>query len=175
VIDRVKDILDRSAISYALVGGMALAVRGYPRFTLDLDLFTVDKRVLNEAMWRELSAAGIPVDVRPGDYDDPLGGVVRIGAKPEAIDIVVGRRKWEQRVIDRAELLEVGEVTLPVPTTSDLILLKIAAGGPIDQQDVIQLLAVGPRDQLIAEVESKIADLPSDAQQLWQQLMASTS
>jgi len=173
VIDRVQNILDRLGVTYALIGGMAVVARGYARFTLDLDLLTTDKRVLQPALWVELSDSGVTVDVRKGDSDDPLAGVVRIGSKPEVIDIVVGKWKWEQRVIDRAEVLEFEGRSLRVPLASDLILLKLSAGGSIDQQDVVRLLAVGPRDQLVAEVNEKISELPLDAQQLWERLISS--
>ncbi|MDQ6800016.1 MAG: hypothetical protein M3041_04180 [Acidobacteriota bacterium] len=62
--------------------------------------------------------------------------------------------------------------------TTDIRVLQdrvLAAGGPIDQQDILRLLAVGRRDQLIAEVDGKISDLPDDAQQLWSRLIASSS
>ena len=173
MIDRVQNILDRLGVTYALTGGMAVIARGYARFTVDLDLLTTDARVLQPAIWNELREAGIAVDVRKGDFDDPLAGVVRIGTKPETIDVVVGRWKWEQRVIDRAEPLEVDGRLIRVPITSDLILLKLSAGGSIDQQDIIRLLAVGRRDRLIAEVNGKISELPLDSQELWTRLIAS--
>lgn len=88
-------------------------------------------------MWNELAGSDVAVDVRKGDLDDPLGGVVRIGAGADQIDLVVGKWTWEQRVVERAQLVEVGGFPMRVPTTSDLILLKLAAGGPIDQQDNI--------------------------------------
>ncbi len=72
-------------------------------------------------------------------------------------------------------MAEVEGALVRVPTTSDLILLKLSAGGPIDQQDVIRLLAVGPRDQLIVEVNEKIGDLPDDAGALWQQILSASS
>jgi predicted nucleotidyltransferase len=175
VIERVIAILEKQGIQYALVGGMAVAARGYPRFTADFDLLTTDKSVLQDALWNELRASGLAVDVRKGDFDDPLAGVVRIGSKPEQIDIVVGKWKWEQRVIDRAQTIDVKGMAVRVPITSDLILLKLAAGGPIDQQDIVRLLAVGPRDQLISEVNEKIGELPADARDLWQRLITASS
>jgi len=175
VIERVQAILDQNRIQYALIGGMAVAARGYPRFTIDFDFLTTDRRVLQATLWDELRNSGIGVDVRKGDFDDPLAGVVRIGTRPEQIDIVVGKRKWEQRVIERAEEIEVQGMKMRVPITSDLILLKLAAGGPIDQQDVIRLLAVGPRNQLIEEVDQKIGDLPEDALALWKKIVTASS
>jgi hypothetical protein len=166
--DRVLKILDDLGVQYAVVGAVAVAARGVVRSTLDFDLLTTDTRVLQDSVWAELP----DVDIRKGDSDDPLAGVVRIGPKSEQIDIVVGRWKWEQRVIERAQAADVQGTILRVPLTSDLILLKLAAGGPIDQQDILRLLAVGSRDQLIADVNGKISDLPDDAQQLWTRLTA---
>lgn len=174
MIDRVQAILNRLKVPYAVIGGVAVIARGYARFTLDFDFFTTDRRVLDDALWSELRNAGVTVDVRKGDFDDPLAGVIRIGSKPVDIDIVVGKWKWEHRIIERAELLEIEGLQLPVPLTSDLILLKLAAGGPIDQQDVLRLLAVGPRDPLVAEVSEKVSDLPEDARELWQRLLSAS-
>ncbi len=166
--DRVLKILDDLGVQYAVVGAVAVAARGVVRSTLDFDLLTTDTRVLQDRVW-----SGLPdVDVRKGDFDDPLAGVVRIGPKSEQIDIIVGRWNWEQRVIERAQ--PAGRA-IRVPLTNDLILLKLAAGGPIDQQDILRLLAVGPHNQLIAEVNQKISDLPDDAQRLWSRLTAPSS
>src|SRR5712691_667266 len=142
---------------------MAMAARGYPRFTLDFDLLTTNKAVLAPKVWEELTRDGIAVDVRQGDFDDPLAGVVRIG-DPAEIDVVVGKWKWEQRVIESAEPLQIAGTTLPVATASDLILLKLSSGGLKSRLDVIGLLEVGPREELIARVESKLGDFPSTAE-----------
>ena len=171
---RVLAILEKSGVQYAVIGAVAVAARGAPRSTLDFDLFTTDRRVLQPAIWNDLRDSGLDVDVRKGDFDDPLAGVVRIGSKAEQIDVIVGRYRWEQRVIERAETAEVEGLCLPVPQTSDLILLKLAAGGPIDQQDIIRLLAVGPREELVAEVNAKIRELPPEAASLWARIVAET-
>ena len=119
--------------------------------------------MLNPQVWEELVRQGIAVDVRPGDFDDPLAGVVRIG-DPGDVDIVVGKWKWEQRVVESADSLPLIGMMLPVAKASDLILLKLNAGGYQGRLDVIGLLEVGPRDQLIGEVEQKLGDFPSTAE-----------
>ena len=173
LLQRVVAILDSAGVRYALVGAVAVASRGVPRSTYDLDLFTTDKQVFRAELWDELRHDNIPVDVRCGDQFDPLGGVVRVGTKPDQIDVVVGKWRWEQAVIERAQPVEVREgITIPVPSTSDLILLKLAAGGPVDYIDAYNLLKLGRQDEMIAEVSSRIGDLPADAQNLWQRLRA---
>src|SRR5436305_7370611 len=129
---RVRAILDTKGVQYALIGGWAVGLRGYVRATTDTDFLTVDRRVLNRDLWQELVAEGIHVDPRKGDFADPLAGVVHIGSKPEEVDVVVGKWKFELRVIERAESVMFHGATVPVPTTSDLILLKLAAGGAQD-------------------------------------------
>ena len=62
-------------------------------------------------------------------------------------------------MIARAERLTVMGVELPVPRTSDLILLKLAAGGYLDLHDAAALLALGDRDTLAREVEAHIGEV----------------
>lgn len=97
---------------------------------------------------------------------------MRIGPKTEQVDVVVARWKWELEVIRRAEPMPVETLQLRVPLTSDLILLKLAAGGYKDLVDAYNLLKIGPREQLIAEVDSHIGDLRPEAQAEWQKLRA---
>lgn len=52
-VDRVCAILDSIGVKYALIGARALGARGYPRTTVDYDLFTLDPRVLVPALWSE--------------------------------------------------------------------------------------------------------------------------
>ena len=88
---RVRAILDSMDVQYALIGGWAVGLRGYVRLTTDTDFLTVDRRVLDASVWSDLVADGIHVDPRKGDFDDPLGGVVHIGSKPDEIDVVCPR------------------------------------------------------------------------------------
>jgi len=170
----VRNLLERAGIRYALIGAAAVAIRGYPRFTQDTDFLTTDRRVFQPSLWDELRLRGVPVDIRQGDFDDPLGGVVRIGTAPGQVDVVVGKSKWEGEVVERAEPLDTFGGPTPVATRSDLILLKLAAGGYKDLVDAASLLSLGPRDELIASVGATIARLPAEAQAAWSKLIAAT-
>lgn len=169
--DRVHRLFESLGVQYAVIGAIAVAARGAPRSTFDFDLFTTDHRVLETSAWRELRESGIEVDVRKGDFDDPLAGVIRVGKGLDQVDVVVGKWKWEEAVIERAEIIEIDGIPMRIPQTSDLILLKLAAGGPIDQQDVVRLLAANARDRLVEEVNERIGGLPDDARLLWQKMI----
>jgi len=163
--ERVERVLDQAQVNHAMIGAAALAAAGVVRSTLDVDLLTLDTRVLDRGFWAGLAAEHVEVEVRRGDIDDPLAGVVRATAAGERpVDLIVGRYAWQQRALDRARLLRSGQrVVLP----RDLVLLKLYAGGSQDQWDIAQLLAATDRETLETEVEQDLHDLPPAAARLW--------
>jgi len=171
-IEPVRRVLDALDIPFALIGAHAMAARGYPRFTLDIDLLTTDVRVLDTAMWATLEAEGAQVTPRRGDADDPLGGVVHIILTDGTdIDIIVARWKWQADVLRRADTMTLFNGAVRVPTTGDLILLKLAAGGYGDLQDAAALLALGDAATR-AHVSGVIQDVRPDVRQEWDALQA---
>ena len=174
-LEPVRGVLDAIGVRYALIGAHAMAARGYPRFTLDVDLLTTDTRVLDVAHWTDLIREGAQVDVRRGDADDPLGGVVHLLLRDGTdVDIVVGKWRWETDLVERAEALSIGGAPIGVPCTGDLILLKLAARGTLDLRDAAALLAIGERDRIVHEVETHIADVRPDVRAAWRDLLATT-
>ena len=169
----VRRVLDASSILYALIGAHAMAVRGYPRSTVDVDLLTADSRVLDDSIWSDLLKDGAAIDARRGDADDPLGGVVHI-LLPDGtdVDVVLARWKWQEELVARAESLELAGARVLVPSRSDLILLKLAAGGYTDRQDAAALVAIGDSDATIRDVEMRIGEVQPDVQALWREVLA---
>src|SRR5437870_8010515 len=104
-----------------------MAVRGVSRSTRDVDLLVVDSECLSPATWESLRLEGIAVSIRRGDADDPLAGAVRLTG-PAMLDIIVGRAAWQARVLERASPSKIEEVSVPVATAADLVLLKLYAG-----------------------------------------------
>lgn len=150
--------LEAEQVAYALIGAVALAARGVSRSTADLDLLTTELRVLRFD-WPALLPDGAEVVVRKGDHDDPLAGVIAFDAAgEEPVDLVVGRWKWMQEAIGRAERLDLGFAQVPVLTVADLALTKIDAGGPNDLQDLARLLDVHG-EALVEEIDRRMPDL----------------
>jgi hypothetical protein len=165
--------LDAQGIGYALIGGHALAIRGFPRFTVDIDLLTTNLRALDPATWVDLERSGAAVDRRRGDDDDPLAGVVHVRLPDETeVDIIVGRWAWEAGVIARAEPIVLAEgLTVAIPSAADLILLKLAAGGPLDLRDAAALLRLADRPAIIRDVEAHIGDVRPDVREVWKRVV----
>jgi hypothetical protein len=176
LLDEVTASLGGAGVRYALVGAGALAAHGISRSTFDLDLLTTDAVALDPATWESLAAdLRVRVDVRRGDADDPLAGVVRFGAAGERdIDVVVGRWSWQTDVVERACLVETAGLRLPVVGPADLILLKLYAGGSQDFWDIDQLLAGENRQALVEEVDTRIGALPRDCRLSWLRIVGPT-
>jgi hypothetical protein len=52
VLDRrLLDLLEHHGVPFCVIGGVALAVHGHARYTADVDLLTMDRRVLDPAFW----------------------------------------------------------------------------------------------------------------------------
>lgn len=171
LLARVHALLDAKRVTHALIGAAAMAVRGVSRSTLDLDFLTTDRLCLDPRTWAELSAEGAAVEVREGDVEDPLAGVARVqraGDRP--VDIVVGHPGWQEEILRRALSQKIGGVEIPVVLASDLVLLKLFAGGKQDRWDIEQLLAGPDREQLIDDVRREIVRLPSRCRKMWKEI-----
>ena len=172
LLERVAATLDRAGVAYTLIGAAALAVHGVGRSTRDIDLLTLADAPLDSAWWKPLADAGVEVSAARGDADDPLAGVIRLAQQGEQpVDLVVGRHRWQQRIIERAEPASAGGTRLPAARAQDLVLLKLFAGGAQDAWDIEQLLAGPDRETLIAEVTADLNDLPARCRALWRRIV----
>jgi hypothetical protein len=164
----VVRLLEERHIPYALIGAAAMAAHGVSRSTFDIDLLTTDRRVLDHETW----TISDPVELRRGNADDPLAGVVRVSAPGEpSIDVIVGRYPWQQRLLAAATRATLEGVSVPVVDAAGLILLKLFAGGPQDAWDIEQLRAAS-EPGVDAAVERAVVDLPDHAAALWQRIAA---
>jgi hypothetical protein len=166
LVERVVALLAAHDIPHALIGAAAMAARGIARSTYDIDLLVADARVLEPTLWKGLDA--VEIEIRRGDADDPLGGVVRLDAPGERpVDIVLGKHPWQKRAVARAERFGEGSA---VVATRDLVLLKLYAGGNQDLWDVRELLQLPDAAQLSAEVDADLADQPETMRERWDEV-----
>lgn len=167
LLARVVQELERAGLAFAVCGAGALAVHGVARSTYDIDLLTTDPRALHDTTWRALAAADVHVEIRRGDDDDPLRGVVRVtktGERP--VDVIVGRHAWQTAAIDAADPARVLDAAVRVVDVPSLILLKLYAGGPQDLWDIEQLLAL-ERSDVTRAVDAVVGQLPASSRALW--------
>lgn len=170
LLDRVAAVLRQAQIPHTLIGDSALAVHGILRSRVAQELLVLDPRCLDAAFWADLRATGVQAEIRRGDAEDPLAGIVRFESEGELpLDLVVGKSAWQRPILETAEP-HAGEI--PVVTAAHLILLKLYAGGPQDAWDIQQLLATEERPRLVAEVERDLASLPAEPRAFWTRILA---
>jgi hypothetical protein len=144
---RIFEALAAHEVDFVLVGGLAAQTHGSPRMTNDVDVIprpepanlarlaktlrALDARVLNpEHEGLEIDAAMLPratiwqFATRHGDID--------------VLHEAPGAAPYEQ-LRERALVVSVGEVRLPVAGRDDLIRMKLARGRPVDRADVAAL------------------------------------
>lgn len=170
LLKEVVTALRRESVPHAIIGAAALSAHGVSRSTADVDLLTTDPRCLTRSFWTPLQGR-CEADIRHGDVDDPLRGVVRLSRPGDMdVDIVVGRHSWQQDCILRAVegvVEDTRVVTLP-----DLVLLKLYAGGPQDAWDVHQVLGLAGAEEAVTHIERRVTGLPADAIRLWRKILA---
>lgn len=153
-------LLERGGVRCCLIGAVAMAIHGYARATSDVDLLTIDPRVLAPGFW----PADAGVELHLGDDEDPLAGVVRKRGLIEH-DLIVGRGYAARYAIETASAVPGAPV--PVATPLALVLLKLVAGAARDRLDVLEL--VRTRRMIdgapwLAGLPAHVARLPPPAQ-----------
>jgi predicted nucleotidyltransferase len=145
-------------LRWAMIGGLAVSLRGEPRTTKDLDVaIAVTGNRQAESVVRDFTSRGYRLDaVREHLELKRLVSVGLVAAVPETrgivVDLMFASSGIEKEVVAASEILEVSPgISLPVATTAHLLALKTLAGRPKDVSDFITLTQhAGERDLLKA-------------------------
>lgn len=132
--------LNAEGVRFMLVGGYALAAHGYPRSTLDIDLWVMASADNAAAIMKALKQFGAPLsDVSAADFETE-GTVLQIGVAPRRIDIlteidgVCFDEAWPRSVPVDLDGLPIRVISL-----EDLLANKRASGRPKDVADAATL------------------------------------
>jgi predicted nucleotidyltransferase len=137
---QVDAFLRAHGISYAVIGGIANAVRGEPRATHDADLKVLVKG-MTISQFRALVEARFKPYRRPwlGRAESAL--IISIEVAPDmVVDMLVAVLPYEEQAIRRAELIEIEGLLLSICTAEDLIIHKAIADRPKDWLDIEKIL-----------------------------------
>jgi hypothetical protein len=129
--------LSRYRVPHALIGGLAVSYRGFPRSTADVEIvIAVDLKealdlipALDGSPFRPLFEAVEEVVER--SFILPL--VHKLSNVK--VDLSINLSGFERQVVARAELAQLSGTAIRVATTEDLIIMKALAGRPQDDQD----------------------------------------
>ena len=143
-------------VKFLLVGAYAVAAHGYPRATMDIDIWIMPSPDNAEAALRALSRFGAPLrGLSAGDLqkDDTI---FQIGVAPRRIDIITGVSglQFEETFTHSVEISIEG-LQIHIPSVDDLIRNKRASGRTKDLADAEALESLRTSEQGKRSVRGK--------------------
>ena len=138
-----KDILlslNEEKVSYILGGAYALAAHGYPRATMDIDIWVMPSADNSVAVLRALKRFGAPLHDLSEDDLQKDDTIFQIGIAPRRIDIITGASGLKFEEADRNAIeANIDGLKMKILSIDDLIANKEASGRPKDLVDADML------------------------------------
>jgi hypothetical protein len=134
-----RDMLQSLAeekVKFLLVGAYALAAHGYPRATVDMDIWIMPSPGNADAVLRALRRFGTPLQNLTAQDLQTDNTIFQIGVAPRRIDIITtasGLRFDE--AFARSITVNIDGIEVHIPSAADLICNKRASGRTKDIAD----------------------------------------
>jgi predicted nucleotidyltransferase len=149
--DMLQALVDEK-VKFLLVGAYALAAHGYPRATMDIDLWVMPAPDNAGAVMRAIRRFGAPLhNLAQADLERD-GTVFQIGVAPRRIDIITSASGLQfEEAFSRSLAVSIEGIEVHILSVEDLIRNKRASGRTKDLADAEALEGMkdsesGPRD-----------------------------
>ncbi|MCK6510403.1 nucleotidyltransferase [Myxococcota bacterium] len=134
--DILRALYDEN-VSFLLVGAYAMAAHGYPRATMDIDIWVMPSPQNAEAVLCALRRFGAPLHDLTKEDLQKEGTIFQIGVAPRRIDIITAASGLRfEAAHKRALSVEIEGIKVYIPSIDDLITNKKASGRTKDLADV---------------------------------------
>ncbi len=132
--------LSAEQVDFILIGAYALAAHGYPRATMDIDIWVMPSPENAAATIRALKRFGSPLHGLKAEALQADDTVFQIGVAPRRIDLLTGASGLSfSGAVENAITRRVDGIELKVLSIDDLITNKLATGRPKDRIDADEL------------------------------------
>ena len=135
-----------SGTPFVVIGGVAASALGRPRFTQDVDATVL----IDPVEWEKFLAVGVMHGFearRPNVLEFAKQNrvlLIRHVSSGINVDVAFGALPFEEQMIKRARLTDMGSVTIPLPTPEDLVIMKAIAHRSRDAEDIEAVLVMHP-------------------------------
>ena len=134
-----KDILHALSdekVRFILVGAYALAAHGYPRATMDIDIWVMQSPQNAEAVLRALRRFGAPLNNLTKEDLQTDGTIFQIGVAPRRIDIITAASGLRfEETFQNSISVNIEGIEVHIPSIDDLIRNKRVSGRTKDLAD----------------------------------------
>jgi len=138
--------LNAERVDYLLIGAYAMAAHGFPRATMDIDIWVKPSTANAAAVWKALERFGAPLQGVTADDFAKDDVIFQIGVAPRRIDIITGVSALNfDETIKRAIEVEIEGLKVLIPSVADLIINKKATGRTKDLADVETLQSLADK------------------------------
>jgi hypothetical protein len=142
--------LSDEKVKFLLVGAYALAAHGYPRSTMDIDIWVMPSAENADAVLRALRHFGAPVHNLTRDDLQKDETIFQIGIAPRRIDIITSATGLQfEETYRRSLSVNIEGIEVPIPSIDDLIRNKRAIGRTKDLADVEALESLKTSEQIV--------------------------
>jgi len=133
-------LLNKNKVEYLIVGGYAVGLHGYPRYTGDIDIWIKTNEANSEKMVKILNEFGFnSYDIKKEDFLK-LDNVIQLGYPPYRIDLMmlIDGVTFDECYANRIKK-EIDEIEIDFIGYDDLIKNKRASGREKDINDINNL------------------------------------
>ena len=135
--------LSDEKVRFLLVGAYALAAHGYPRATMDIDIWVMPSPQNADAVFRALRRFGTPLHNLTKEDLQKDGTVFQIGVSPRRIDIITAASGLTfEQTYRRSLPVNIEGIEVCIPSIDDLIGNKRASGRTKDLADAEALESI---------------------------------
>jgi len=135
--------LAAEGVRFLMVGAYAMAAHGYPRATMDIDIWVMpspDNAAATLKALRRFGAALHGLSVDDLQKDDTI---FQIGVAPRRIDMITGASGLQfEEAFTRSVKIDIDGIEVHIPSVDDLIRNKRASGRTKDLADAEALEAL---------------------------------
>ena len=141
--------LSDDKVKFLLVGAYALAAHGYPRATMDIDIWVMPSPQNADAVLRALRRFGAPLHNLTKEDLQKDGTIFQIGVAPRRIDIITTATGLQfEETYERSLSVNIEGIEVHIPSIDDLIRNKRALGRTKDLADAEALEYLKTSEQI---------------------------
>jgi hypothetical protein len=167
----LADVLNRSQIAYALVGGLAAGYRTHARFTRDADFLLAVPQLKLPSVLDKLSELGYSFDLRTAIREWTQEHMTVLSYHGIRIDWLKPVIPAYQHILDRATEEMWLDHPIRVASAEGLILMKLLAFRTQDLVDIENLVAAKRDDLDLAWIQAEWQTLESLEDPRWRRLL----
>jgi predicted nucleotidyltransferase len=133
--DMLRALSDEK-VKYLLIGAYAMAAHGYPRATMDIDIWIMPSAENADAVLRALQRFGTPLQNLTREDLQKNDTVFQIGVAPRRIDIITTASGLRfEETFEHSIAVNIDGIEVHIPSLADLISNKRASGRSKDIAD----------------------------------------